>query len=296
MKDSQTTTDAEIIRQAFDRHENALAVRGGTAVRDQGIIVACMDERNTWTEEALGLAPHRVFRFASGGGKIGAADFVRLFTGALASLPPTGRRVFLMTHEVVGRPDLGCAAFKNDMAEQERYFKALRRELSARLPGTAIHALSLDTSTLAVRPIETDDGDGEYGDRLRAGIPAGSAAPEVQGHAARGIYVGEAYRAWVTERNTFFHVSAIAPSLSGDLDIALSVILHHSDAVLDEEHPLVLHIDYPSGNGTIGIADAVDKTVDAFLESPELRDLRDRGLLAVIKTSTDVGTWSAQLL
>lgn len=293
-----TTQEDTTIQMMFDRQQKMLRVRQSDSDgRHQGIIVACMDERNTGTEDALGLTPHRVIRFASGGGMISAGDFIRLFTGRLAAMPPASRRVFLMTHEVAGKPDLGCAAFRNDIARQEIYFMALRRELAFRLPGTAVHALCMDTSTLAIRPIETDtDDESELAERLHAGIPAQSSAPPTEGHAGRGIYVGEAYRAWVTGRDDYFHISASAPSLAGDLDIALSVILHHSDAELDEGHPMVLHVDYPSGKGAFGTGDALTRTVERFLENPELSALKAKGLFRMVKTSTDVETWSAQLL
>jgi len=282
----------------FARHEKIIGSLDSPRKAPEALLVVCMDERTALTEEALGLDPSRVFRFASGGGKIEADDFVALFGKRLVSMPADSRRVLLATHEVVGHPDLGCAAFKNDIAEQERYFLALRRALAGRLGDVPVHALCTDTSTDAARPIEIDPrDDSELAARIAAGIGPQREAPKIEGHAGRGIYVGEAYRAWVSDRNDFFHINADAPSLRGDLDIALSVMLHHSAVRPDADHPLILHVDYPEGGDIRPESRGkIDAAVDSFLSCPDAQRLKTDGLLCVVRTATDIGNWSAQLL
>src|SRR3989339_1136291 len=98
----------EEIDRLTDANGRAAAARSASASRrDVGrtpIVVACMDERNALTEEGLGLDPTLVRRFASGGGKIGPDDFLRICAPLLTD---RGSRVtiFLTTHEVVGYPD-----------------------------------------------------------------------------------------------------------------------------------------------------------------------------------------------
>ena len=132
------------------------------------IVVVCMDGRTHQAETALGLDKTTTVRFASGGGKIELNDFLRLHAPLLTN---DGSRVtiLLTTHEVVGYPNLGCAAFNCDMPEQRRYFTALRQSLAQRLPEAWIHAVSHDTSTDGLWAIELDQRNEAFVELVKSG-------------------------------------------------------------------------------------------------------------------------------
>ena len=298
-------SDTETSRDAFFAEElETLTRRNAQAINDRAArknsaegrltaVLACMDERNTLTEEALGLHPSEVRRIATAGGKIAAPDLLNLL--GLEKTAGEGVTLHLVTHEVIGRPDLGCAAFKNDIAAQETFFRGLKDGLASALPSASIHVTSMDTSTGALRAISVDDNDGQF-----AGFARQGGRPETrcsdEAHAGYGIYVGEAYRAWNLKRNVYFHITASAPSLAGDLDIALAVILHHSTVDLSDK-PIVLHVDTPeSWDGfPEGASERMDAVVHAFLAKPEVAPMAADGSLRVVRTVTDTDTWRGRL-
>ncbi|OIO52064.1 hypothetical protein COY93_00095 [Candidatus Uhrbacteria bacterium CG_4_10_14_0_8_um_filter_58_22] len=267
--------------------------------RDTGrrkIVVACMDERNALTEEALGLEPTLVQRFASGGGKVGAENFLHLHASLLEG-GGQNATIYLTTHEVVGAPELGCAAFKCDLPEQERYFTTLRRELAKRLPRAIIHALSYDTATDGLRGIELDPCDKDFVALVtRGGNPLAKPRAD-RAHGGFGIYVGDWYRAWVDRYGTHFHISAGAPSLRDDLNIALGVMLHHSEVDLSDK-PIIVLIDRPmagADSSTVEHHRQAAVTVNDFLRSLEAMSLMESGRMRLVELETDPGTWSGRI-
>ncbi|MFH2062949.1 MAG: hypothetical protein ABIJ46_02225 [bacterium] len=268
--------------------------------RDVGrtpLVVVCMDERNPLTEDGLGLDPTLVVRFASGGGKVAAGDFLRLHAPLLAD---GGRKavIYLCTHWVQGEPENGCAAFQCDEPAQTQYFTALRQALAAELPEAWIHALSYDTATGALYGIELDLRDETFVALVGQGSRPLAMPREEHAHAGFGIYVGDFYRAWISGYNRYFHISAGAPSLRDDLDIALSVMLHHSTVDLSDK-PIVLLLDRPTENADAATIERHRQAKDAvmeFLRSPEVAPLVESGRLRLVELETDPTTWSGRIL
>jgi hypothetical protein len=79
-----------------------------------------MDERTALVEEALNQQPALIQRIATSGGKIEADYLLALITGKSSTDKKDEKDVtlYLVTHEVIGCPELGCAAFKNDICAQ----------------------------------------------------------------------------------------------------------------------------------------------------------------------------------
>jgi hypothetical protein len=284
--------------ELLERNAHAVAYRAIPKKMSDGrkdVVLACMDERNTLTEEALGLYPSMVRRIATGGGKIAADDFVRL-AGSAAADDGADLSAYLVTHEVIGKPELGCAAFKNDIRAQEKFFSELKTQLAQKMPTALIHVLSMDTSVGTLRAISLDERDEQFVPFARSGGQPRSRCSD-EAHAGYGIYVGEAYRAWCSERNTYFHISASAPSLAGDLDIALGVILHHSTVDLSGK-PIVLHVDATeSWEGLPDVAaERMETAVAAFLAKPEVATMLADGSMRVIRTVTDLKTWRGKVV
>lgn len=285
----------------FERELTALTERNITArnglqelKKSKPIVVACMDERNTLTEEALGLNPFQVTRLATGGGMIDANDFLSIYSDRLSG-EGKGNEILLVTHEVVGKNELGCAAFKCDMPAQEKYFCRLKKELAQNLPGAIIHVVSMDTSTGGLRGIDIDERDEEFKMFAERG-----GAPRIrcmdESHGGYGIYVGEAYRAWNSLRNRYFHISAVAPSLLNDLNIAISVITGHSDVDLSDK-TIVLHLDTPKGGAVDSlIAAKADKAVQELLKQPNVAEMLDSGEMQIVRTTTDLHNWNGTVM
>jgi hypothetical protein len=258
------------------------------------IVVACMDERNTLTEEGLRLVPSQVLRLATGGGRISAEDFLDIYSAELSSTG-AGNTVYLVTHEVIGRPELGCAAFQNDMEAQEKFFCSLKNSLADKLPEARIHVVSYDTTTGALRPIDLDERDSEFNLTVQDSQNI-RLRHDDQNHAGYGIYVGEAYRAWHGKRNTYFHISAVAPSLESDLNIALTVIREHSDVDLSDK-PIMLQLDAPHGRPADQLLTAkANQSVKKFLAQPLVQQLIESGELQIIRSTTSLENWQGKMV
>jgi len=289
-------------REAFFKTEVAdLPARNEAAASDtrplpeqRPVVVACMDERCTLTEEALGLIPHHVLRLATGGGRVMVEQFSKIFEHELTP-DGTGNMIYLVTHEVAGRRDLGCAAFKNDIDAQEKYFWDLKNELAQHLPDARIHVVCMDTTTGGIRAIDIDQRDDEFQIFAeRGGTPRFEY--EDQNHGGYGIYVGEAYRAWNSTRNAYFHISAVSPTLESDLNIALTVITEHSDVNLSNK-PVILHLDAPRGTRTSGlIASMTQPALRRFLNQTHVREMLDNGELKIVRTATNLETWRGKVV
>lgn len=281
------------------RNRACRVVRIANAPGHESIIVTCMDERNTHVDEALGFAPGEADVYASGGGKLDAATFDAVAGAKIEAAAADGRpvSVFLVPHECSHDANLGCAAFANDTEAQRKFFTELKGAIKAKYPAAGVHVMAFCTTTHKLRTIDVDANDA----RLRAAIEANEAfdrkADDVN-HAGHGIYVGDAYRAWVPERNRYFRLSASNPNLKGNLEIALTVMQHHSDVDLSTT-PVVLHVDYPlhaDETRTVAARNNIDAHLAGLLTDPEVRARLDDGTMRLVRSNTDMGTWAGEML
>ncbi len=289
-------------REAFFKAEvKSLSTRNEAAASNMGqlpdkrpVVVVCMDERCTLTEEALGLIPYQVLRLATDGGRITADQFMNILGQDLNS-SGMGNKVYLVTHEVRDRIDLGCAAFKNSIDSQKKYFWDLKNELSQRLPDARIHVVSMDTTTGGICAIDIDQRDDEFQIfSERGGAPRLKCKDE--NHAGYGIYVGEAYRAWNWTRNAYFHISAVSPSLESDLNVALGIITMRSDVDLSDK-PVVLHLDAPRGTSKSGLTSALAQgPLKSFLRQASVRKMTENDELKIVRTVTNLETWRGKMV
>lgn len=259
----------------------------------RSLVVTCMDERNTFVEESLGLLPGEALTLGSGGGRITADEVEGLYGDWLRDAPLSV--VYLVMHECVEDPSAGCAAFSSDVLAQEVYFTALRDELLDRFPASAVHVVSYDTSTGKLRAVETDPRDESIGPIIETSPERGARWAD-KGHAGHGVYVGVAYRAWTDARNTYFFVSPGTQTLAADIGIAAQVMLHHSAVDLSST-PMVLHIDYPAPDGVVD--GSARKVMDAMLD-PIIERLSSPDAvgdaLRVVRTATDPVTWKGEIV
>ncbi len=265
----------------------------------QCIVLTCMDERDTNVHEALGLIPGEAESYASGGGKLDAAGFERLYGDRIARAEREGRDVaiYLTPHECSDGGHLGCAAFKNDTEAQRDFFSGLKDAIIARHPKAKVHILAFDTSTTRLRRVDADVSDAALEPMLEKNEKADGRAKDAA-HAGYGIYVGDAYRAWAPGRNTYFHLSAENPNLKSDADIAFAVMEHHSDVDLSTK-PMVLHVDYPKyddAGRTASAASNIDRQLAEIMGDPAVRERLAKNALRVVKTSTDMGTWKGEVI
>jgi len=263
------------------------------------IVTSCMDERTTFVEEALGLLPGEAEVMATGGGKISFEDLEKTCGDQMAAAEKDGRSIVidLAPHECAEDDHAGCAAFGNDTAEQQRFFRELKKKITAKHPSALVNVLFLDTSKYALRPVDLDPRDARLAEAVNAGGHPELATEEL-GHAGYGIYVGDTYRAWVSDHNKYFRLSAANPDISGNLGIALKVMTGHSKVDL-ETTPVVLHIDYPEygdAERTKTSRENIDRSLEAALADPAAKDLAGRGVLRVVKSVTNADTWEGKLL
>ena len=263
--------------------------------RRNSIAVTCMDERNALFENALQLLPGEAEIYGSAGGRITAETFNDLFGETVNNAARARRQaaIYLVTHESVGHPELGCAAFENDVAAQVAYFTALRQELLKRYPLAFVHALMFDTATGRIAAVQLDERD----DRLAAIISGEynllDHPPAELAHAGYGIYVGNAYRAWVNRDNAYFRLSARNPNLDQDIRVALKVMTHHSTVDLSSK-PIVLHLDYPiypDAQMTGKCRRNMEEKAEGLLKDPALHALKELGQLKVMRTETEMESW-----
>ncbi|MBI4457366.1 hypothetical protein HY633_00180 [Candidatus Uhrbacteria bacterium] len=299
------TADPKLNERFWKEEREYLAARNRTAAarfasaaaeiarrRDKSvkILVTCMDERNTHVEEALGLLPGEADVFASGGGKTDFAAIERIFGSRISSAVAAGKPVsiFLTPHECSHDANLGCAAFGNDTAAQKQFFTALKNDIVRAFPSVVTHVMALCTTTHKLREIDCHDA-AECLIAVRGANAFFDRHAKDVGHAGYGIYVGDAYRAWVGDRNRYFRLSSLNPSLEGNIGIALTVMEHHSDVDLAAT-PAVLHIDYPRHQDddlSAAVRENIDRATAPFLNRSDLH---------VIKTETDVANWQGRML
>ncbi len=303
---AEKTIDLDAIASFWERERAALpernrvciASRATTDERKKTIVVTCMDERNTHIDEALGFAPGHAEVYASGGGKVSAETFhaiygARIFAACAENKPVS---IFLLPHECSHDDHLGCAAFANDKEAQRAFFTDLKKNLSGRYPNAEVHVAAFCTTTHKLRDIDIENSD-VYATVQDANTKFDKHAKDVA-HAGHGIYVGDAYRAWVPERNNYFRLSSQSASIESDALIALTVMEHHSDVDLSTT-PTVLHIDYPiyaDAKRTEAARENMDACLETFLMKPGVAARLANGRLKMMKTETDMATWQGKTL
>jgi len=264
------------------------------------IIAGCMDERTAFTKEALGLLPGEALVYASGGGKIEAAIFDRLFGPRLKEAAAAGKdsAVYFVTHKCADDPHKGCAAFANDVQAQVGYFTSLKRQLMETYPRTRTHVLMLDTTAYGLEAVDIDEDDARCARVLSAGGGLNDFRARETGHAGHGIYIGDAYRAWVNEHNKYFRLSAMNPDIAGNVGIALNVMGHHSCVDLATT-PVVIHVDLPryaERAASDAAAANIGSALERILDMPAVREKIEEGSLQIVRTETDAENWQGKLL
>jgi hypothetical protein len=308
------TIDLDAIERFWERESRRMAERNAAlsgafrAAKEEiarrraereHVVVTCMDERAAHVDEVLGHLPGEAPVYASGGGKIDIDTFEALYGDRLAACGKTGKtaRVFLVPHECSHDGRLGCAAFGNDTEAQRQFFTDLKREILERHPGARVHVLAMCTTKHDLRVIDVHAKDAHLR-QVHAASSGFNPLVEDTQHAGYGIYLGDAYRAWVPGRNSYFRLSALNPDIAGNAAIALKVMGHHSDVDLSTK-PVVLHADYPAYADAVWTEAArmnIDGQLNAFLSSPAAREKAAAGALKVIKTETDTETWEGKVL
>jgi|GEM_PF-2792057 uncharacterized protein (DUF736 family) len=279
----------------------------------RAFVATCMDERTAHVEGALGLLPGEAKVFGSGGARLDAADFDRLYAPELqrtitaGACLPAGRAeavVYLVTHLCGAGVEYGCAAFKSDVPAQIAYFKELKDKLTAAHPDFLVHVLMHDTANDKLEKIDADGRDGQLDAIVAASAELKPIRPNTStgdeqsrlAHAAYGIYVGDAYRAWEDGYNRYFRLDVDDVNLAADLGIAFAVMVSHSTVDLATK-PIVLHVDYPiyaDAEKTAAAREAIDSSVTAALREPEAAAALKDGQIKVVKTETNMATWEGQ--
>lgn len=266
------------------------------------IVITCMDERNTHVDEALGFAPGKAETYASDGGAIDLATFAALFGKRIDTASAWGQwgrpvSVFLVPHECSNDASRGCHEFQNDANAQKAFFGSLKREIKNRFPSAAVHVMALCTTTHKLREIDVDEADDVLPSVREANAKLDLRAEDAA-RAGHGIYVGDAYRAWVPSRNTYFRLSAFNPALASNAAVALSMMERHGD-VASTEKPVMVHVDYPrhmERSKTDAARANIDAALMEFLSQPAVAESLNRGALKVVKTETDMTSWKGKLL
>ena len=263
-------------------------------VHRTALIVTCMDERCGLVENPLDLLPSEAIVMASAGGRISGEDFERLYGEKIRHSIQARRQaaVHLITHECVGHPDRGCAAFRGDVTAQKAYFAALQADLRERYPEAYVHTLMQDTGTNRLTAIDADRRDDHLsrvltGERNLLETPAADL-----GHAGYGLYVGDAYRAWVREANRFLRLSALDPNLPDDLRLGITVLTEHSSADFSLR-PLVIQVDnpiYPEAKLSGACRRNIEAAMAEISAEPDVRKMISDGRIRVIKTETEMGS------
>lgn len=292
-------------RLAAEHQANKDEIAARRAKR-HAFVTACMDERCAHVEEALGLLPGEADVYGSGGARISMETFDGVYAPELQRTLDAGGEavVYLTTHLCGTGVEYGCAAFKSDVPAQVAYFKELKRAIAAAHPGFFVHVLMQDTANDHLSAVEADERDAKLADVIATSETLAPSRPNLDSdgeqtrfaHAAYGIYVGDAYRAWEDGYNRYFRLDAANTDLAGNLGIAFAVMLHHSTMDLAAK-PIVLLIDYPKygdAEKTEAARAAIDERVTEALREPEAAELLASGQLKVVKTATDAETWEGR--
>jgi carbonic anhydrase len=259
----------------------------------------CMDERTQTVEEALGLLPGEGYVYGSGGAKLELDHFARLYANDLKAAADKGVSavVFLVTHLCGTGAEFGCAAFKNDVPAQLAYLKPLREAYKAAYPEFKVHLLMHDTLNDRLEAIVADESDPDLAAVLETNRAIAIDRSGNHAHAGYGVYIGDAYRAWVDEYNAYFRLAADNPNLAGNLGIAFAVMQHHSTVDLSDK-PIMVHVDYPiygdDAERTERARINIDEGIKEALRAEEIAELLAGDRIRVVKTETDMATWEGK--
>lgn len=293
-------------KELFDRNrrlkvERRLNLKELTERRRQRrvFVITCMDERLFFIEEALKLLPGEGIVYGSAGAKIATDKFEEIYGDLIERAIVRGRQatVYLTTHECATDPTRGCATFRNDVKSQVSFFTSLRQAVALRHPEAWTHAFMTDSSNGDLWAIETDEHDPGLASLLDRSERPDWEIEEI-GRAGYGIYLGEAYRAWVERANTYFRISSLNPDIPGDVAMAIFVMRHHSSVDLART-PVILHVDYPLHTDQSLVAAArlnLDRALERVLTSPDVLQLVNDGHFKVIKTETNLDTWDGRII
>lgn len=263
------------------------------------LVVTCMDERNTTIEEWLQLEPGKESVYFSGGGRISLETLNHIFGKEMRD-PSSLAVIYLVAHQCFDNPHAGCAAFANDTAAQKEYFMALRTEIIEKYPNVIVHIVALDTTTGELRGIHSDIRDEEHQTSLIIRSKAGLLVfdKEDEGHAGYGIYIGNAYRAWISDRNKYFSISADNPNIAGDTEIALNVMRGDHSKMDMDTMPVVIIADYPIHEDrarTRAAWDNMERGLEQIKRLEGVQEGIDDGSIRIITCETDVRTWKGKL-
>lgn len=294
-------------------HEKALGefasqreAREARKAKAFGVVVGCMDERNTFQSEATGEPLGAVESFSSPGGVIEPETFIKLYGEKIEEARKTGKEinVYLLPHKCSGDGHAGCAAFKNDEKALTAYFSKLAAELKSRpeLAGVNFVTAFYDTDDHSLEPIG-DSGIPAAADyahnRLVESVGVASAegrGPKDRIHAGNRIYVGELPRAWSATRNAAYHLHPGMPAeeLVSGIALAVRVIKTHSHVKLHDK-PVVIQFDSPVGSeAPVPMADA--ELLERLNASPLLKGIElTADELLVVRTETDKESWQRKV-
>jgi len=287
-------------RRLAAEHQAEAAERARRQSRRLTVAATCMDERTAFTEEALGLLPGEGEVYGSGGARIDVETFEKLYGRDLKRAATDGKEteICLVTHKCAGDSHKGCAAFANDVEKQTEYFGELQDKLARLYPETRTSVLMLDSTAYGLERITADPRDARLAEIMKKGGGLKGFRAKEEAHAGYGIFIGDAYRAWVPEHNTYFRLSALNPDVVGNVGIALNVMEHHSTVDLSKK-PIVLHADYPEYEDRERSAEAkkaIDAALKAVTELPTVAAKIAAGSLKIVKSATNMETWEGKLL
>ncbi len=294
-------------------HEKAVAefasqreAREARKAKAFGVVVGCMDERNTFQNEATGEPLGAVESFSSPGGRVTAETLIRLYSPQIEEARKAGKEInlYLLPHKCSGDGHAGCAAFKNDNQALTEYFSGLTADLKSRPEFAGVNFVTAfyDTDDHGLEPI----GDSkiptaaDYAkNRLVESVgisDADSSGPKDRVHAGNRIYVGELPRAWSATRNAAYHLHPGMPAeeLLEGVALAVRVIKTHSHVKLREK-PVVIQLDVPVGDeAPVPMTDG--ELLKRLNASPLLKGIElTADELLVVRTETDKESWQGRV-
>ncbi|MBI5654083.1 hypothetical protein HZC53_00285 [Candidatus Uhrbacteria bacterium] len=271
-----------------------------------GVVVGCMDERNTFQNEATGEPLGAVESFSSPGGRVTAETLLKLYGPQIEEARKSGKEIniYLFPHKCSGDGHAGCAAFKNDEAALTEYFSNLATDLKSRpeFAGANFVTAFYDTDDHGLEPIGDSiiPAAADYArNRLVESVgisKADGVGPKDRVHSGNRIYVGELPRAWSATRNAAYNLHPGMPveELLEGVALAVRVIKTHSHVKLREK-PVVIQLDSP-----VGSEDPIQMTDEKILErlnaSPLLKGIElTADELLVVRSETDKESWQGSI-
>lgn len=289
--------------EAFASQREAREARRAQAF---GVIVGCMDERNTFQPEATGEPLGAIEIYSSAGGRVTPETLLALYGQQIAEARQAGKEIniYLITHKSKDDAKAGCAAFKNEEDASAEYFSDLAANLKdhPEFSGANFVTAFYDTDDHSLEPIG-DSAIPAQADfaRNRLVETAGVSQAEGEGsldrfHAGNRIYVGETPRAWIARRNKAYHLQPGMPSeeLLEGIALAARVVKTHSHVKL-RENPIVIQLDsHAHGEAPLDLSDT--QLLEHLNASPLLKGIElTPDELLVVRTMTDRDSWQGSI-